>query len=174
MKTITSLEGVDVIQKNYQQVIIRGDGKEEFNQFIIKEISMLPPSKNLEVVSDNNHLFAKQSFNQWSLIYLVEQKHKDILKFISNINSKDEILASDYSYGQIYFEVKGENRNEFLNKLTHFDLRGKKFPEFTLAQTLIARIDCSIYNLKDKYIITCNRSFEDYFKERFKDTANIN
>ena len=174
MKTIASLEGVDVIQKNYQQVIIRGDGKEEFNQFIIKEISMLPPSKNLEVVSDNNHLFAKQSFNQWSLIYLVEQKHKDILKFISNINSKDEILASDYSYGQIYFEVIGENRNEFLNKLTHFDLRVKKFPEFTLAQTLIARIDCSIYNLKDKYIITCNRSFEDYFKERLQDTAKIN
>ena len=100
--------------------------------------------------------------------------YKDILKFISNINSKDEILASDYSYGQIYFEVTGENRNEFLNKLTHFDLRAKKFPEFSMAQTLIARIDCSIYNLKDKYIITCNRSFEDYFKERFKDTANIN
>ena len=174
MKTITSLEGVDIIQKNYQQVIIRGDGKEEFSQSINKEISMLPPSKNLEVVSDNNHLFAKQSFNQWSLIYLVEQKHKDILKFISNINSKDEILASDYSYGQIYFEVKGKDRNEFLNKLTHFDLRGKKFPEFTMAQTLIARIDCSIYNLKDKYIITCNRSFEDYFKERLQDAAKIN
>jgi len=27
--------------------------------------------------------------------------------------------------------------------------------------------------LKDKYIVTCNRSFEDYFKERLKDTANI-
>ena len=174
MKTIASLEGVDVIQKNYQQVIIRGDGKEEFNQSINKEISMTPPSKNLEVVTDSNHLFAKQSFDQWSLIYLVEQKYKDILKFISNINSKDEILASDYSYGQIYFEVTGENRNEFLNKLTHFDLRVKKFPEFSMAQTLIARIDCSIYNLKDKYIITCNRSFEDYFKDRFKDTVNIN
>ena len=174
MKTIVSLEGADIIQKDYQQVIIRGDGKEEFNQSINKEISMLPPLKNLEVVTDAEHLFAKQSFNQWSLIYLVEQKYKDILKFISNINSKDEILASDYSYGQIYFEVTGENRNYFLNKLTHFDFRAKKFPEFTMAQTLIARIDCSIYNLKDKYIITCNRSFEDYFKERFKDTANIN
>jgi sarcosine oxidase gamma subunit len=147
MKTIASLEGVDIIQKDYQQVIIRGDGKEEFNQSINKEISMLPPSKNLEAVTDAEHLFAKQSFNQWSLIYLVEQKYKDILKFISNINSKDEILASDYSYGQIYFEVTGENRNDFLNKLTHFDFRAKKFPEFTMAQTLIARIDCSIYNL---------------------------
>ena len=174
MKTIASLEGVDIIQKDYQQVIIRGDGKEEFNQSINKEISMLPPLKNLEVVTDAEHLFAKQSFNQWSLIYLVEQKYKDILKFISNINSKDEILASDYSYGQIYFEVTGENRNDFLNKLTHFDFRAKKFPEFTMAQTLIARIDCSIYNLKDKYIITCNRSFEDYFKERLQDTVKIN
>ena len=174
MRKILSLEGVDIIQKNYQQVIIRGDGKEEFNQFINQEISMLPPSKNLEVVTDDRHLFAKQSFDQWSLIYLIEQNYKNILKFISNINSKDEILASDYSYGQVYFEVSGENKNEFLNKLTHFDLRAKKFPVLTLAQTLIARIDCSIYNFKDKYIITCNRSFEDYFKERLKDTANIN
>ena len=174
MKIIASLEGVDVIQKNYQQVIIRGDGKEEFNQFINKEISMTPPANNLEVVTDADHLFAKQSIDQWSLIYLVEKKYKDILKFISNINSKDEILASDYSYGQIYFEVTGENRNEFLNKLTHFDFRAKKFPVFSMAQTLIARIDCSIYNLKDKYIITCNRSFEDYFKERLQDTVKIN
>ena len=43
-----------------------------------------------------------------------------------------------------------------------------------MAQTLIARIDCSIYSLKDKYIITCNRSFEDYFKERLQDTAKVN
>ena len=82
MKTIASLEGVDIIQKNYQQVIIRGDGKEEFNQLINKEISLSPPSKNLEVVTDSNHLFAKQSFYQWSLIYLIEQKYKDILKFL--------------------------------------------------------------------------------------------
>ena len=174
MKTIVSLEGIDIIQKNYQQVIIRGDGKEEFNQSVNQEISMLPPSKNLEVVTDDRHLFAKQSFDQWSLMYLIEQNYKNILKFISNINSKDEILASDYSYGQVYFEVSGENKNEFLNKLTHFDLRVKKFPDFTMAQTLIARIDCSIYNLKNKYIIICNRSFEDYFKERLQDTANIN
>jgi heterotetrameric sarcosine oxidase gamma subunit len=174
MKTIVSLEGVDIIQKNYQQVVIRGNGKDEFNQSVNQEISILPPAKNLEVVIDSKYLFAKQSFDQWSLIYLVEQKYKDILKFISNINSKDEVLATDYSYGQIYFEVSGKNKNEFLNKLTHFDLRAKKFLDFTLAQTLIARIDCSIYNLKDKYIITCNRSFEDYFKERFKDTVNIN
>ena len=174
MTTVLSLEGAHIVQKNFQQVIIRGDGKEQFNQMINKELSITPPSKNLEITLSDKFLFAKHSFNQWSLCYLKEQSYKDILKFISNINSRDEILASDYSYGQIYFEVSGVNKNEFLNKLTHFDLRTKKFPDFTLAQTIIARIDCSIYNLKDKYIITCNRSFEDYFKERLKDTAEIN
>ena len=173
MTTVASLEGVHIVQKNFQQVIIRGDGKEHFNKTINKEISLVPPSKNLEITLNDKFLLAKHSFNQWSLCYLIEQNYKDVLKFISNINSNDEILASDYSYGQVYFEISGKNKNEFLNKLTHFDLRAKKFSNFTVAQTLIARIDCSIYNLKNKYIITCNRSFEDYFKERIKDTAEI-
>ena len=85
----------------------------------------------------------------------------------------DEILASDYSYGQAYFEISGNNKNEFLNKLTNFDLRSKKFPVSTMAQTLIARIDCSIYNLKDKYVITCNKSYEEYFKNRLVDINNL-
>ena len=174
MTKILSLEGVNIVQKNYQQLIIRGDGKDQFNQIINKEISINPPSNNLEVILNDKYLFAKHSFDQWSLIYLIEQNYKDVLKFSSNINSNVEILASDYSYGQVYFEISGKNKNEFLNKLTHFDLRIKKFPDFTMVQTLIARIDCSIYRIKDKYIITCNRSFEDYFKERLKDTAEIN
>ena len=173
MIQLLSLRGVEILQKNFQQVIIRGDGKDRFNQTINKEISILPPSKNLEVIKDDEFIFAKKSFDEWSLIYLLEQDYKEVLKFISNINSNDEILASDYSYGQVYFEISGKNRNEFLNKLTHFDLRLKKFPVFSMDQTLIAKIDCSIYHLKDKYIVTCNRSFEDYFKERLKDTANI-
>ena len=67
-----------------------------------------------------------------------------------------------------------ENKDNFLNKFTHFDLREEKYPKSTLAQTVIARIDCSIYNLGNKYIITCNKSFEDYFQQRLKDTASLN
>ncbi len=173
MTQLLSSQGVDISQKNFQQVIIRGDGKDQFNQIINKEISILPPSKNLEVTKDDKVMLAKNSFDQWSLIYLVEQDYQEVLKFISNVNSNDEILASDYSYGQVYFEISGENRNEFLNKLTHFDLRLKKFPVFTMAQTLIAKIDCSIYHLKNKYIVTCNKSYEDYFKERLKDSIKF-
>ena len=96
-----------------------------------------------------------------NLKYFGETKNK------ININLNDEILASDYSYGQIYFEIVGKKKNLFLNKLTNFDLRPKKFPKFTMAQTLISRIDCYIYNLDEKFIVTCNKSYENYFKERF-------
>ena len=173
MTQLLSSQGIDISQKNFQQIIIRGDGKDQFNEKIKQEISTFPPSKNLEVTTNDKFIFAKNSFDQWSLIYLVEQDYKEILKFISKINSNDEILASDYSYGQVYFEISGENKNEFLNQLTHFDLRLKKFPAFTMAQTLIAKIDCTIYNLKDKYIVTCNKSYEDYFKERLKDSIKL-
>ena len=174
MIKILSLEGVEIFQKNFQQILIRGNGKEQFNQSINKEISILPPQKNLEVINNVKHIFAKNSFDQWSLIYLDDRDYKDVLKLVSNLNLNDEVLASDYSYGQVYFEIYGKNKNEFLNKLTQFDLRQTRFPEFTMAQTLIARIDCSIYNLKDRFLITCNRSFEDYFKDRLKDTASLN
>ena len=173
MKKILSSSGLEVIEKNFHQVIIRGDGQEQFNQIINREISLSPPSKNLETIVNSNFLFAKNSFDQWSLIYLKDNDYEKVLQFISNLNKNEEILASDYSFGQVYYEVTGLNKNDFLNKLTQFDLRLKKFPENTMAQTLIARIDCSIYNLKDKFLITCNRSFEGYFKDRLIDSANL-
>ena len=173
MTSILSSDGLEISQKNFQQILIRGDGREQFNDLINKETSLNPPSKNLEIIINEKYLLAKNSFDQWSLLYLKEQDYQNTLKFISILNAKDEILASDYSYGQVYFEIIGKNKNEFLNKLTQFDLRSKKFPINTMAQTLIARIDCYIYNLKDKYLVTCNKSFESYFKDRLKDTANL-
>ena len=49
MTKILSMEGVEIVQKNYQQVLIRGDGKDQFKQIINKQISLLPPTKNLEI-----------------------------------------------------------------------------------------------------------------------------
>ena len=173
MTQLLSSQGVDISQKNFQQILIRGDGKDQFNQVVNKEIFLQPPSKNLEEKTNDKCIFAKNSFDQWTLVYLVEQNYKEILKIIANINMNDEILASDYSYGQVYFEISGENKDEFLNKLTQFDLRDKKFPDLSMAQTLIARINCYIYKLNNKYIITCNKSYEDYFKERLTDLINL-
>ncbi len=174
MTKVLSIDGVNIIQKNFQQILIRGDGKDQFNQTINNEILVSPPTNNLEVKVNDKFLFAKNSFDQWTLIYLIEQNYKEILKLISNLNSNDEILASDYSYGQVYFEISGNNKDEFLNKLTQFDFRKKKFSNLSMAQTLIARIDCYIYNFDDKYIVSCNRSYEGYFKERLTDLADLN
>jgi len=94
------------------------------------------------------------------------------INLISSLNKNEGILASDYS-SALYYEFTGENKNHYLNKLTHFDFRLKKFPVSTMAQTLIARVDCCIYNLKDKYLVTCHSSFKDYFNNRLKDTVEV-
>ena len=72
MTKILSMEGVEIVQKNYQQVLIRGDGKDQFKQIINKQISLLPPSKNLEIANKDNYIFAKNSIDQWSLLYTKE------------------------------------------------------------------------------------------------------
>ena len=95
MMQLLSSKGINISQRDFQQVIIRGDGKDQFNQIINQEISLIPPSKNLEVTINDKFMFAKNSFDQWSLVYLVEQNYKEVLQFISKINSNDEILASD-------------------------------------------------------------------------------
>ena len=77
MTQLLSSRGVDISQRNFQQIIIRGDGKDQFNQIINQEISILPPSKNLEVTINDKFMFAKNSFDQWSLVYLVEQNYKE-------------------------------------------------------------------------------------------------
>ena len=42
MTNIISIDGVEITQKNFQQVLIRGDGKDKFNQTIDREISISP------------------------------------------------------------------------------------------------------------------------------------
>tara|TARA_B100002051_G_C16683025_1_gene610967 strand:- start:505 stop:1026 length:522 start_codon:yes stop_codon:yes gene_type:complete len=164
---------IKVIQKDLSQIIVRGKGDGNFAETINKEISLLPPSDNLRCISNEKFLFSKQSFDQWSLIAYEELGDDEVIKLISNLNMNDQILASNYSLGQSYFEFEGKNKNHFLNKLTHFDLRNKNFPVSSMAQTLLARIDCSIYHLNNKFLVTINKSFEDYFIKRIKDSINL-
>ena len=173
MTTVTYKEGIEINQVTRQQITLRGKGDGGFADTINKEVSLLPPSDNLRMISNDRFIFAKQSFDQWVLISKNNEEDQEILELVSEMNKNDEILASNYSQGQSYFEISGENKDHYLNKLTHFDLRAKKFPVSTMVQTLIARIDCCIYKLEDKYLITCGKSFEDYFKDRLIDSVNL-
>ena len=165
-------KGMEIVQKDMQQILLRGKGDGGFADTVNKEISLLPPADNLRMINNDEFLFAKQSFDQWSLVCLKPKPEKEIFRLVSAFNTNEEILASDYS-NTTYFEITGENKDCYLSKLTHFDLRPKKFPVSTMAQTLIARIDCSIYHLQDKYLVTCHSSFEDYFKDRLQDAINL-
>ena len=170
MKTF-SAKGMLIEQHDLQQILLRGKG-DSFAETVNKEISLLPPSDNLRIINNEKFIFAKQSFDQWILVCLEKKSDKEMLRLVSAMNANEEILASDYS-NTTYFEITGENKNHYLNKLTHFDLRTKKFPVSTMAQTLIARIDCSIYHLQNKYLVTCHSSFEDYFKDRLQDAIDL-
>jgi len=165
-------KGMEIVQQDLQQILLRGKGDGSFAETVNKEVSLLPPSDNLKMINNDEFLFAKQSFDQWSLVCLKPKPEKEMFRLVSAFNVNEKILASDYS-NTTYFEIAGENKNHYLSKLTHFDLRPKNFPVSTIAQTLIARIDCSIYHLQDKYLVTCHSSFEDYFKDRLQDTINL-
>ena len=172
MTKIISGKGIEITQHELQQILLRGKGDGSFAETVNKEISLLPPSDNLRMINNEKYLFAKQSFDQWSLVCLKPKTEKEIFGIVSAFNSNDEILASDYS-NTTYFEITGENKNYYLSKLTHFDLRPKKFSASTMAQTLIARIECCLYNLEDKYLLSCHSSFEDYFKDRLQDAIDL-
>ena len=165
-------KGLEIAQLDLQQILLRGKGDGSFADTINKEVSLLPPTDNLRMINNDEFLFAKQSFDQWSLLCLKPKTEREIFKLVSAFNTNEGILASDYS-NTTYFEITGENKNHYLSKLTHFDLRAKKFPLSTMAQTLIARIDCCLYHFKDKYLLTCHSSFEDYFKDRLQDTIDL-
>ncbi len=165
-------KGMEIVQQDLQQILLRGKGDGSFAETINKEVSLLPPVDNLRIINNDEFLFAKQSFDQWSLVCLKPKPEKEMFRLISAFNANEEILASDHS-NTTYFEITGENKNHYLSKLTHFDLRPKKFPVSTMAQTLIARIDCCLYNFKNKYLLSCHSSFEDYFKDRLQDAIDL-
>ena len=73
MKEIFSIRGLDIFQKNFQQVVLRSKGGDKFNETIRKETSLLTPSSNLAITNNENFLFAKHSFDQWNLFYLQEK-----------------------------------------------------------------------------------------------------
>tara|TARA_B100001559_G_scaffold198455_1_gene166006 strand:- start:76 stop:594 length:519 start_codon:yes stop_codon:yes gene_type:complete len=163
---------MEVNQQDLQQILLRGKGDGSFADTVNKEVSLLPPKENLRMINNDEFLFAKQSFDQWSLVCLKPKTDKEMFRLVSAFNANEEILASDYS-NTTYFNITGKNKNHYLSKLTHLDLRPKKFPVSTMVQTLIARIDCCLYNLGDKYLLSCHNSFEDYFKDRLQDAIDL-
>ena len=56
MIKLFSIEGVDITQKNFQQILIRGDGKDQFNQ-IINQV-------NLKINTDHKKVLLQKQERQ--------------------------------------------------------------------------------------------------------------
>ena len=173
MKEIIRSNNVEIKSLNYQQVIVRGKGDSEFNNLLNKSFKLLPPVDNLRIISNNDFILAKLSFDQWNLIYCKEISELKLNKYIESLNKIKSVLATNISDAQIFFQITVKGSYQILNKLTHFDFREKSFKEMTVAQTLMARVNCTFFNLGDRLLISCNRSFEDYLKDRLIDAVNF-
>ena len=173
MRDVIRSDEVEIKSFTCQQIIIRGNGDSEFNNTLNKLFKLLPPIDNLRIVSNEEIILSKLSFDQWNLIFTKEISEEKIIKYIEKLNNVSSILATNLSDAQIFFQIKGRNANQTLNKLTHFDFREKSFKSLTAAQSLLARIDCTFLKFSDHLLIGCNRSFGDYLEDRLIDAVNF-
>ena len=169
---LISSNSVEIKELSLDQILIRG----EYSPTLVKQIKSLfkisLPENNLHINHGENIICSKNSFDQWSIIFF-QRSDLIINDAIDKVNENEKVLATDYSEGQIYLEISGENKISILNKITHFDFREKSFPISTSAQTLIGRVDCNIYNLGNTFLITCNRSFDDHIKNQLLDAIKF-
>ena len=173
MREVIRSNEVEIKTFTTHQVIIRGNGDSKFNNLLNKKLNLLPPSDNLRIVSDDSHILAKLSYDQWNLIFLGKNDDLKIQNFCDEINKNLELLATNISDAQVFFQISGENTYSMMNKLTHFDFREKNFKPMTAAQTLMARIDCHFYKLNSHILVSCNRSFSNYLEDRLVDAVNF-
>ena len=173
MREVIRSNEVEIKTFKTHQVIIRGNGDSKFNNLLNKKLNLLPPSDNLRIVSDDSHILAKLSYDQWNLIFLAKNDDLKIQNFCDEINKNSELLATNISDAQVFFQISGENTYSMMNKLTHFDFREKNFKPMTAAQTLMARIDCNFYKLHSHLLVSCNRSFSNYLEDRLIDAVNF-
>ncbi len=169
---LISSNSIEIKELDLGQVLIRGQYSPTLVKQIKSQFKISLPENNLQINHDKNIICSKNSFDQWSIIFF---QLTDLIvgDAINKINENENVLATDYSEGQIYLEISGENKIPMLNKITHFDFREKNFPISSSAQTLIGRVNCNIYNLKDKLLVTCNMSFGDHLKNQLIDAVKF-
>ena len=173
MREVIRSNDVEIKSSLFQQIIIRGNGDSEFNNIINKLFKLLPPIDNLRIVSNDHNILSKLTNDQWNLLFYKETSDLKINQYIEKLNKTAAILATNFSDAQVFFEIRGQNTFKTLNKLTHFDFREKSFKSMTAVQTLLARIDCTIFKFEDHLLLSSNRSFSDYLEDRLIDAVNF-
>ena len=108
MRDVIRSDEVEIKSFTCQQIIIRGNGNSEFNNTLNKLFKLLPPIDNLRIVSNEEIILSKLSFDQWNLIFTKEISEEKIIKYIEKLNNVSSILATNLSDAQIFFKLKAE------------------------------------------------------------------
>ena len=95
MREVIRSNEVEIKILPYQQIIIRGNGNSEFNNTLNKLFKLLPTTDNLRIVSNEEMVLSKLSFDQWNLIFIKEIKEEKLQIFIEKLN-KISVASSEY------------------------------------------------------------------------------
>ena len=115
MKDVIRSNGIEIKKIISQQIVLRSSGNSEFNGVVNKALKLLPPSDNLRIVTNDNFILAKMSFDQWNLIFKKDIEQKKFYKLCNTFNKSTSILATNMTDSQIFFQVGGENATMILN-----------------------------------------------------------
>src|SRR5210317_1957443 len=105
MRDVIRSNDVEIKSALFQQIIIRGTGDSEFNNAVNKLFKLLPPIDNLRIVTNDNNILSKLSFDQWNLLFTKETSDLKIMQYIEKLNKIDAILATNFSDAQVFFEI---------------------------------------------------------------------
>ena len=109
MKDVIRSNGIEIKKIISQQIVLRSSGNSEFNGVVNKALKLLPPSDNLRIVTNDNFILAKMSFDQWNLVFKKDIEQKKFNKLCDTFNKSSSILATNLTDSQIFFQVGGDN-----------------------------------------------------------------
>ena len=95
MKDVIRSNGIEIKKIISQQIVLRSSGNSEFNGVVNKALKLLPPSDNLRIVTNDNFILAKMSFDQWNLIFKKDIEQKKFYKLCNTFNKSTSILATN-------------------------------------------------------------------------------
>ena len=103
MKDVIRSNGIEIKKIISQQIVLRSSGNSEFNGVVNKALKLLPPSDNLRIVTNDNLILAKMSFDQWNLIFKKDIEQKKFHKLCNTFNksSLNETIV-EIPFGAIF------------------------------------------------------------------------
>ena len=105
MKDVIRSNGIEIKKIISQQIVLRSSGNSEFNGVVNKALRLLTTSDNLRIVTNDNFILAKMSFDQWNLILKQDIDQKKLQKLCNDLNKSTKIMTPNMKEYKRMFKV---------------------------------------------------------------------